>query len=132
MSVDVILRCSQLSHKRTPSGTGKGLRCPLVELPAQPRSQGPLLPVPWSERGDGKERTLGTRLLPAYENYSHKRTPRKIRVDCTLIPRVDRIFFTQITHNTCAKGDPALGKLPRYISGRLRLTIAFFETPEFA
>ena len=28
----------------------------------QPRSQGPLLPVPWSERGNGKERTLGTRL----------------------------------------------------------------------
>ena len=32
-------------------------------ISVHPRSQGPLLPVPWSDRGDKKEGTLGTRLI---------------------------------------------------------------------
>ena len=46
------------------------------------------------------------------------------------------IFFalldTQTTHNTCTKHNSALEKLPHYVSGRLKLTLAFFDTPEFA
>ena len=47
----LLIKYSQLSRKRTPSGIGK--KCPLVEL-------------------------------SAYENYSHKRTPKKNRVDVHL------------------------------------------------
>ena len=38
-------------------------------FPIQPRSQGPLLPVPSLAPGDGKERTLGTRLFPIEINF---------------------------------------------------------------
>lgn len=39
---------------------------------------------------------------------------------------------SQITHNRSTKHNSALEKLPHYVSGRLKLTLAFFDTPEFA
>ena len=36
------------------------------------------------------------------------------------------------TNNTCTKHNSALEKLPHYVSGRLKLTLTFFDTPEFA